>query len=132
MQMRKLITLRDFQVGACIVSNMDLLGSYGNWGHQDHRSIRYVQCRGIHICSNPCSGHQGCRSCPGMGSRGWSRGRRMGGLGGSPSRLRKEKVGISFNQSIKTADQTSASPYSFAVFFSLFSSFLLQLTLHFR
>ena len=56
----------------------------------------------------------------------------MGGLGGSPSRLMKEKVGISFNQSIKTADQTSASPYSFAVFFSLFSSFLLQLTLHFR
>ena len=81
MQMRKLITLRDFHVGACIVSNMDLLDSCGNLSHQDHRSIRYVQCRGIHICSNPCSGHLECRSCPGMGSMGWSR-ERMGGLGG--------------------------------------------------
>ena len=77
----KLITLRDFHVGACIVSNMDLLDSCGNLSHQDHRSIRYVQCRGIHIYSNPCSGHLGCGSCPGMGSRGWSR-ERMGGLGG--------------------------------------------------
>ena len=88
MQMRKFITLEDFQVLACIVSNV---GSYGNLGHQGYSSIRGVQCRDIHICSNLGSGHLGCCSCSGMGSRGWSR-VRMGGLGGRRPGLGRRRL----------------------------------------